>query len=172
MIQIIFAHNNYKLDNLYGFGYQNKLPWGHCSVDLKHFKEKTNGTVLIMGANTFKSLPAKLNGRIHIVISDGIRTPTTAANQLPNYTAKNLKRALAMFGDDSVNYSIIGGPRLIMEAVDIADRAFISEIHLDESISDVGIDVDYIKQNFKVIKTEHVQGAGNTNGVIITELSK
>ncbi|UQJ95730.1 dihydrofolate reductase [Klebsiella phage CPRSB] len=44
----------------FAFGYQQGLPWGHCKEDLQNFKEETADSVLIMGANTFTSLPGKL----------------------------------------------------------------------------------------------------------------
>lgn len=44
----------------------NTLPF-KCKADMKHFKEYTKGHILVMGANTFKSLPKKLEGRINIV---------------------------------------------------------------------------------------------------------
>ena len=54
-------------NNLIGDG--NKLPW-HLPEDLKHFKETTDGHVIIMGKNTWMSLPRKpLPRRINCIIS-------------------------------------------------------------------------------------------------------
>lgn len=44
------------------------LPW-RIPADLKHFKEVTMGTPMIMGRRTFESLPGLLPGRRHIVIT-------------------------------------------------------------------------------------------------------
>ncbi len=49
-------------------GCDNKLLW-HYSEDLKYFKEKTSGKILIMGRKTFDSLGKPLPKRFHIVIS-------------------------------------------------------------------------------------------------------
>lgn len=49
-------------------GKDNKLPW-HSPEDLKHFKQVTTGTPLIMGRNTFESLPGILPGRKHVVLT-------------------------------------------------------------------------------------------------------
>ena len=49
-------------------GCDNKLLW-HFSEDLKYFKEKTSGKILIMGRKTFDSLGKPLPKRFHIVIS-------------------------------------------------------------------------------------------------------
>lgn len=49
-------------------GKENKLCW-HLPDDLKRFKELTLGKTIIMGRNTFESLPKTLPGRISVVIT-------------------------------------------------------------------------------------------------------
>jgi dihydrofolate reductase len=54
----------------FGIGKDNKLLW-HISDDLKHFKQITSGHTVVMGKNTFESLPIKpLPKRKNIVITD------------------------------------------------------------------------------------------------------
>lgn len=53
-------------------GKDNKLPW-HLPEDFKHFKQKTNGHILIMGRKTFDSLPGALPGRFHLVITRDVQ---------------------------------------------------------------------------------------------------
>lgn len=54
------------------FGLSNTLPWKNTD-DLKHFNRITTNTfdnpILLMGRKTFMSLPKKLEGRQHIVLS-------------------------------------------------------------------------------------------------------
>lgn len=49
-------------------GVKNALPWS-IPEDLRFFKEKTKGRVLIMGRKTFESLPAPLPNRFHIIVT-------------------------------------------------------------------------------------------------------
>ncbi len=50
-------------------GLDNKVPW-HYSADLRRFKRLTMNTTVIMGRNTWESLPVKpLPGRQNIVIT-------------------------------------------------------------------------------------------------------
>ena len=42
-----------------GIGYQNKLPWSKIEGDLPRFKELTTGKIILMGRNTYESLPKK-----------------------------------------------------------------------------------------------------------------
>lgn len=51
-----------------GIGFENSIPW-HSSEDFKHFKEETAGKIVVMGYNTWKSLPKRpLPGRLNIVL--------------------------------------------------------------------------------------------------------
>jgi dihydrofolate reductase len=49
-------------------GKDGALPW-HIPADLKHFKQVTTGTPMIMGRKTFESLPSSSPGRRHIVLT-------------------------------------------------------------------------------------------------------
>lgn len=49
-------------------GRANQLPW-RLSADLKHFKLLTLGKPILMGRNTWESLPGPLPGRPHYVVT-------------------------------------------------------------------------------------------------------
>jgi dihydrofolate reductase len=50
-------------------GYKNTIPW-RLNGDLNRFKRLTMGNIVIMGRNTYESLPAPLEGRTVIVVSE------------------------------------------------------------------------------------------------------
>ena len=57
-----------------GIGYQNKLPWTNIQGDLVRFKNLTKDQVIVMGRNTWDSLPKKpLPNRLNIVISNTLK---------------------------------------------------------------------------------------------------
>jgi len=58
------------VDNNWGIGKEGCLLC-HLPGDLKYFKEKTHGKVVVMGRTTFESLPGKkpLKDRVNIVLS-------------------------------------------------------------------------------------------------------
>ena len=62
MFEVILAINK-----TWGIGYKNDLPW-NCPEDLKIFREKTMGNIIIVGRNTCDTLP-KLKGREVICLS-------------------------------------------------------------------------------------------------------
>lgn len=64
IIQQVFA-----TDDNGGIGKNNKLPWPFNRKDMQEFIKVTNNTILVMGKNTWFSLPNKLQGRVHIVLS-------------------------------------------------------------------------------------------------------
>lgn len=58
------------VDKNWSIGYQGDLLY-HIKEDMKFFKEKTNGKVVVMGRKTLESLPGSnpLKNRINIVLS-------------------------------------------------------------------------------------------------------
>ena len=57
-----------------GIGYKNQLLY-RSSVDLKRFAEKTKNSTIVMGYNTFCSLPHVLPNRRHIVFTKKLIVP-------------------------------------------------------------------------------------------------
>ncbi len=62
-------------------GCKGKIPW-HYTEDMKWFKEFTMGKILVMGWNTYQSLPVKLKGRKICVLSN-TWTPALAFSYEP-----------------------------------------------------------------------------------------
>ncbi len=65
-INLIFAQG---IDG--AFGLNNQLPW-RCPSDLAYFKHLTKGHAVVMGKNTWRSLPLAhrpLKDRLNIVVS-------------------------------------------------------------------------------------------------------
>jgi dihydrofolate reductase len=118
-----------------GIGYQNKLPWTNIRGDLPRFKRLTDGYPVIMGRNTWDSLPKKpLPNRINIVVTSRPfeQEGVTCVDDIINH------------GDD---YWLIGGASLVEQS-----WTFINEVHLtkvyDHYTCDTFIDLLYIEYNF------------------------
>lgn len=103
-------------------GYKNKLLYW-LPNDLKRFKALTTGHTIIMGRNTFDSLPkGALPNRRNVVLSRTV-------SELPGCeTFASLDDALAHCGMDEDVY-IIGGASVYAQAMDIADRLCLTEVH-------------------------------------------
>ena len=103
-------------------GYENKLIYW-LPNDLKRFKTLTTGHTIIMGRNTFLSLPkGALPNRRNIVL-------TRSQKAFPGcdvYTS--LEEALAHCYKDEDVY-IIGGASVYRQALPLADRLCLTEIN-------------------------------------------
>ena len=104
-------------------GRDNRLPW-HLPADLKHFKRETMGTTIVMGRNTWQSLPGLLPHRTHIVITRDEHYTADGATVVPS-----LDEALALAGGSEVY--IVGGAHLYRAALPLADRMLITEVDVE-----------------------------------------
>ncbi len=105
-------------------GRDGAIPW-QIPEDLKFFQRETLGGVIIMGRNTWESLPVKpLPKRLNIVVSSN---PDAADIVVPS-----VKAAVAHVLD--LGYSRIygiGGAQIYGEMLPLAHRLLISEVDID-----------------------------------------
>lgn len=103
-------------------GKDNKLIW-HLPVDLKFFKDKTSGHHIIMGRKTHESVGRPLPNRVNIVIS---RSADYIAEGC--IVVHSIKEAIGAVVDDSEVF-ICGGAEIYKEALDVADRMYLTRVH-------------------------------------------
>lgn len=124
-----------------GIGYQNRLPWTNIQGDLPRFKRLTSGKTVIMGRNTWDSLPKKpLPGRINIVVSsrplEAEYDNVIRASELNNWNRP-----------DDVEFWLIGGAKLIDSYWKEIDEIHLTKVY-DHYTCDTFIDLLYIEANF------------------------
>lgn len=117
MITIIVAY-----DEAFVIGNKGEIPW-RLPEDMKHFKEITCSFPVIMGRNTYLSLPDRfrpLPGRHNIVISRSAYFPEVTC-------VRSLEEAVAVAAGDCF---IIGGGQVYREAIrkGLVDRVIASEV--------------------------------------------
>jgi dihydrofolate reductase len=104
-------------------GKEGKIPW-HISEDLKRFKALTMGHRVVMGRKTWDSFPKKpLPGRVNVVVTrqKDWQEPGAA-------TASSLTQAIA---DASSAIMVIGGAEIYQQAMPLASRIELTEVHRD-----------------------------------------
>lgn len=102
-------------------GLNNQLLW-HLPVDLKHFKEITQGHTVIMGQKTFESIGRALPNRTNIVLSlDSAFQPVGVV--VCDSLAKALDYAR---GVEKEEIFIIGGGSVYQQTIDLADRLYLT----------------------------------------------
>lgn len=110
------------MDEARVIGKNNALPW-HLPADLKHFKQLTMGKPIIMGRKTFESIGKPLPGRTNIIITRDTQYQVDNCR-----VVHSLKEAFsAAEGADEV--MIIGGSQLFEQALPVAERIYLTEIH-------------------------------------------
>jgi dihydrofolate reductase len=112
-------------------GRENRIPW-HLAEDLKRFKALTSGHPVVMGRNTWESLPFKLPGRFNLVVSSRpLETLAKPKGALPDAVAESLEaaveRARSEAGGEDV--FVIGGARLYAAALPLAERLVLTLVH-------------------------------------------
>ncbi len=109
----------------YAIGKDNDLLW-HISDDLKRFKKITSGKTVVMGKNTFYSLPFRpLPNRRNIILTD------IAGEQIEGCEmAYSIEQAIDLMDADSENF-IMGGGSIYRQFMDIADKLYITRVHQD-----------------------------------------
>ena len=116
-------------------GRKNDLIW-HIPKDMKFFKNTTMGHTVVMGKNTYNSLPGDLPGRKMIVLS------TSAV--LDNVeVVRDKKEILDRYLDTEEEIFILGGASVYEQFIDYADNLYITLI--DASCNDA--DTFFLKFN-------------------------
>lgn len=130
-------------------GKDNRLLW-HISNDLKRFKKLTTGHTLIMGRNTFLSLPGgPLPRRSHIVISD-VPGETFAGCEM----ASSVEQALHMAGDSEECF-VIGGGMVYAQFLPLAGKLYLTRVHHHFEADTFFPEIDF--SQWKAIHTEEVE---------------
>jgi len=107
----------------YAIGKDNDLLW-HISDDLKRFKRLTTNHPVIMGKNTFYSLPFRpLPKRTNIVLSD-------KAGELIEgcVMAYSIEDAIEKMDAHTENF-IMGGGSIYKQFIPLADKLYITRVH-------------------------------------------
>lgn len=112
-------------------GYKNGIPWV-LKGDLANFKSLTMGQVIIMGSNTYESLPtAPLPNRVNIVVGQRYyRDPNFINEEKGLFAASSLEEAIELakrFATDWIYF--VGGARIYEEAMPLVEVAHLTLVH-------------------------------------------
>jgi dihydrofolate reductase len=112
-------------------GINNTLPWD-IPEDMKFFRTKTKGHVMIMGRKTFESLGSPLPGRFHIIIT-----------RQSDYKYEHPQVKIVATVQEAVAFAqtllpqwpeevfIIGGGQIYQESLSVTNRIYLTIIEKD-----------------------------------------
>ncbi len=111
------------VDKQWGIGKANRMLF-HLPADLKFFKEKTIGKVIVMGGNTLLSFPGSkpLKDRTNIVLTDVY----TRDDCIVVPTLEKLKEELRKYPEDEV--FVVGGAMFYRTMIDYCSEAFVTKV--------------------------------------------
>lgn len=101
-------------------GRDNNLIW-HIPKDMKFFRETTMGHTVVMGMNTYKSLPGNLPGRKMIVLSRNSKL-----NDVLVVSDKDTIIDKYLNSDEEI--FVIGGAKVYEQFINYADNLYITLI--------------------------------------------
>ena len=117
MINIIVAMSKNRV-----IGNANTLIW-HLPEDLKRFKQLTTGNTIVMGRKTYESIGRPLPNRRSIIITRDTNYKVDGCE-----VVNSLEEALELSNN---NCFIIGGGEIYRQAMDKADRIYLTRINKD-----------------------------------------
>lgn len=106
-------------------GRGNDLIW-HIKEDLKNFKDLTMGKYIVMGKNTYESLPRHLEGRKYIVLSSSLD------NIDDGMLFKDFNKLLEFVKNLDEEVMIIGGASIYKLFLPYANKLYLTEIDSEE----------------------------------------
>jgi len=147
----------------YAIGKDNQLLW-HLSDDLKRFKALTSGKTVIMGKNTYFSLPRRpLPNRTNIVITD-IENEIIEGCEM----AYSIQEAVSKMNKSEENF-IIGGAPIYKQFIEIADKLYITKVHHSFEADTFFPEIN--ENNWSLIKSESHLETNKKNPYPFTYLS-
>lgn len=113
------------VDEDFGIGKDNKL-LAHIKPDLQYYKNTTNGQVIVMGYNTYHSLPKRpLPNRINIVLTT---KQISIDGAMVVHSLQELLKAIEPFQASGKNIFICGGASLYKQMMPYVEKLYITHI--------------------------------------------
>ena len=111
-------------------GKNNKLIW-HVKEDLQFFKEKTINKSIVMGINTFKSLPKILPQRKHIILTH--QDIEISSDILIFHDLNSLLEYIDIMPEE---FMIIGGASIYRQFINYTNQMYLTEIDASDKMAD------------------------------------
>lgn len=126
-------------------GYNNDLIW-KIPEDLKFFRDNTIDKTIVMGLNTFNSLPKLLPNRKHIVLTrKDIELDSSVI------VMHSIEELLKYIDNNNEEIMIIGGAMIYNEMITYADKMILTEIDMNAKADVYFPDFSLMEWNREVI---------------------
>jgi dihydrofolate reductase len=111
-------------------GKNNQMAW-HISEDFQHFKQITQGGIVIMGRKTFESIGRPLPQRLNWVLTRDRNWSHPGVHIAYSLEEALTRASIDIATVDKPSLFIIGGAEIFKQSMAIADRLEITHVDLD-----------------------------------------
>ena len=133
-------------------GINGCLPW-HYKEDLARFKDMTINNAVIMGHSTFKSIGSHpLKNRLNVVISRTYKPGLCSTGAVFAHSHQDAIKVCYENGYNDV--FIIGGESVYREAMNYADKIYLTMINAEHYINETAKFFPKIGKNWNHVATE------------------
>ena len=134
-------------------GNDDKLLW-HISEDLKRYKERTIGNIVIIGRKTYDSLPGvALKNRTYVILHKDDGTILDAIEGTDIWIQHSvdgaLKKAKELAGEDKDIY-IAGGSMIYDQMIDLCDNVYLTWVNKEYPESNKKFPIDKLFSKFSI----------------------
>lgn len=136
------------VDENWGIGKNNDLLF-HLPLDMKHFREKTTGKVILMGGNTLLSFPGAkpLPNRTNLVLSDVFTRDDCTVYPTLDEMLEGLK------GYDTDELFVVGGAMFYRTMLPYCKKAYVTKVEANGNATHFFPNLDEIA-GWKLVKEE------------------
>ncbi len=137
------------VDNNWGIGIGDKL-LNHIPADMKFFKEKTTGNVVVMGRSTFLTFPGPkaLPNRVNIVLTTD--REWSAPDVITCHSLEELFEQISRYDTNTVY--VIGGSSVYEQLMPYCDTAYVTKVDSEKPADKFFTNLD--EQSDWVVKCE------------------
>jgi dihydrofolate reductase len=135
-----------------GFSNKGAIPW-YYKEDFQWFKEKTMGHPCVMGRKTYEDINSRIGEKGVESVLPGRQCFVVTSNQLelPNATViSNIRKVEYHTSDPQHPIFIIGGRRLFIEGVTLADELHLTIINTEVDC-DLFFPIKYVAKHFNIL---------------------
>lgn len=141
------------VDEKGAIGKDGKLPW-HYAADMKFFKETTVGNAVVMGHNTWRSLPQPLPNRLNIVLS----RQAEIEPQESVVVVRDVESVLELAKTLTSDLFVIGGAQVYRSFLPYLDKWIVTEVPLTVEGADTFVPEDYLNE-FQATKSKMIDAS-------------
>ncbi len=106
-------------------GLKQRLPW-RLPTDLKRFRKITQGGVVVMGGQTFRSIGSALSGRDNYVVSRSLCSPIENVRLF-----RDIDLALSAAEETEKSVFVIGGAQIYRQTFERASHLILTRVDSD-----------------------------------------